>query len=93
MLQVNEYFDGKVKSIGFEDDQGPVTSGVMAPGEYTFSTSSHEHMVVISGALTVRLPGSDAWVRYAAGASFDVPADASFDLKVDTATAYLCRYG
>ena len=34
MLDVNEYFDGKVKSIGFQTETLPATVGVMAPGEY-----------------------------------------------------------
>jgi uncharacterized protein YaiE (UPF0345 family) len=93
MLNVNEYFDGKVKSIGFEDATGRATVGVMAPGEYTFSTGAPETMSVVSGALTVRLPGCDDWETFQADASFDVPGDASFDLQVAEPTAYLCRYG
>ena len=92
MLKVNEYFDGKVKSIGFEDREGPVTAGVMEAGEYTFSTSSKELMIVVSGALTVQRPQDDEWVTFAAGQSFDVPADVSFEVRVEQPTAYLCRY-
>ena len=33
MFNVNEYFDGKVKSLGFENKEGAVTIGVMAAGE------------------------------------------------------------
>jgi uncharacterized protein YaiE (UPF0345 family) len=93
MLKINEYYDGKVKSIGFEDALGPTTVGVMEAGEYTFSTGAKETMLVVSGALTVRLPNSDEWSTFEAGSSFDVPGDASFDLKVAEPTAYLCRYG
>ena len=93
MLKINEYFDGKVKSISFEDNQGSITSGVMEAGEYTFSTSSKELMIVVTGALTVRRPGDDGWLNFPAGESFHVPADVSFDVKVDGPTAYICRYG
>ena len=93
MLKINEYFEGNVKSIGFEDAEGPATVGVMETGEYTFSTGAKERMLVVSGALTVRLPNSDEWSTFGAGSSFDVPGDASFDLKVATPTTYLCRYG
>jgi uncharacterized protein YaiE (UPF0345 family) len=62
MLKVNEYFDGKVKSIGFEDGEGPVTSGVMESGDYTFSTSSKELMTVVTGALAIKRPGNSEWV-------------------------------
>ena len=93
MLKINEYFDGKVKSIGFEDAKGPVSAGVMETGEYTFSTGAKETMLAVSGALTVRLPDSDEWVTFKTGSSFDVPGNASFDLKAPEPTAYLCRYG
>lgn len=36
MFNVNEYFNGNVKSLGFEDKKGAVTIGVMAAGEYEF---------------------------------------------------------
>ena len=93
MLKVNEYFDGKVKSIAFEDNEGPVTSGVMESGDYTFSTSSKERMIVVAGTLTVKRPADVDWVTFAAGESFDVPANASFGVRVEQPTAYVCRYG
>lgn len=92
MFKVNEYFDGTVKSIAFSMSQGPATIGVMAPGEYEFGTSQQEIMHVIAGALTVKLPGSDAWATYEAGSQFIVPANSKFQLKVATDTAYLCEY-
>ncbi|STJ30777.1 conserved protein, UPF0345 family [Escherichia coli] len=52
MLQSNEYFSGKVKSIGFSSSStGRASVGVMVEGEYTFSTAEPEEMTVISGAL------------------------------------------
>jgi len=64
----------------------------MAVGEYTFSTSQKELMKVVEGELVVKLPDSDEWQSFATGTSFNVPADASFDVKVFTPTAYLCFY-
>lgn len=92
MLKVNEYFDGKVKSIGFQTATLPATVGVMAPGQYEFGTSQKETMTVVSGELVVRLPGRDDWQRFPAGQSFVVPANAKFQLKVAVDTAYLCTY-
>ncbi|MEZ5529848.1 MAG: pyrimidine/purine nucleoside phosphorylase [Porticoccaceae bacterium] len=92
MFKVNEYFDGTVVSIGFQTETLPATVGVMAPGEYEFGTSKKEVMTVVSGALTVKLPGSDDWQTFNAGDSFEVPANASFQLKVAVDTAYLCTY-
>ena len=92
MFKVNEYFDGKVKSIAFEQADCPATLGVMAPGEYEFGTSRMEIMKVVAGALTVRLPGSDAWETFEAGSQFSVPANSKFQLQVTVDTAYLCEY-
>ncbi|EKN3316367.1 DUF1255 family protein, partial [Yersinia enterocolitica] len=45
MLKFNEYFTGKVKSIGFDSDSiGQASVGVMEKGEYTFSTAKPEEM-------------------------------------------------
>ncbi|WP_137817251.1 pyrimidine/purine nucleoside phosphorylase [Pseudomonas sp. 2FG] len=92
MFKVNEYFDGTVKSIAFGMADGPATIGVMAVGEYEFGTSQLEVMHVIAGALTVKLPGSDAWETFAAGSKFTVPANSKFQLKVAVDIAYLCEY-
>lgn len=48
MLQSNEYFSGKVKSIGFTSSStGRASVGVMAEGEYTFGTAEPEEMTVV----------------------------------------------
>ncbi|MDH5517249.1 MAG: pyrimidine/purine nucleoside phosphorylase [Gammaproteobacteria bacterium] len=92
MFETNEYFDGKVKSIAFQTETLPATVGVMAAGEYVFNTAKKEKMVVVSGALTVKLPNQSSEVTYLAGESFEVAADSAFDVKVSTDTAYLCLY-
>jgi uncharacterized protein YaiE (UPF0345 family) len=92
MFKVNEYFDGNVKSIAFGMPEGPASIGVMAAGEYEFGTNQLEVMHVISGALTVKLPGSDDWQTFAAGSQFTVPGDSKFLLQVAIETAYLCEY-
>jgi hypothetical protein len=40
MFKVNEYYDGRVKSLAFASPAGPATVGVMAPGEYEFATQT-----------------------------------------------------
>ncbi len=92
MFDVNEYFDGQVKSIAFQGEKLPATVGVMAPGEYEFGTSQKEVMTVVSGALTVKLPGADDFVTFESGKAFTVEANQKFQLKVATDTAYLCTY-
>ncbi|GGF67138.1 UPF0345 protein [Terasakiella brassicae] len=92
MFDVNEYFEGKVKSIAFQGESLPATVGVMAPGEYEFGTSQKETMTVISGALTVKLPGENDFTTHASGATFNVDANVKFQVKVAQDTAYLCTY-
>lgn len=93
MLKANEYFEGKVRSIGFENSlSGEASVGVMAAGEYTFATAKPEEMTVVSGALKVLLPGETEWQWYEAGSSFNVPGHSEFHLQVAESSAYLCRY-
>ena len=92
-MKVNEYFDGKVTSIAFENSEGKATAGVMAVGEYEFSTLENELMKVVSGELKVKLPGSDEFKSFPPNTEFKVAANETFHLKVEQATAYLCFYG
>lgn len=93
MLKTNEYFDGKVKSIGFRTSTLPATVGVMSPGTYTFNTAEKETVTIVSGRMDIQLPGSDAWNTYHVGDTFHVPANSAFNLKIAEDTAYLCLYG
>nr|WP_113864819.1 pyrimidine/purine nucleoside phosphorylase [Brenneria salicis]NMN92404.1 hypothetical protein [Brenneria salicis ATCC 15712 = DSM 30166]RBP67744.1 hypothetical protein DES54_101266 [Brenneria salicis ATCC 15712 = DSM 30166]RLM32287.1 hypothetical protein BHG07_00185 [Brenneria salicis ATCC 15712 = DSM 30166] len=93
MLKVNEYFAGKVKSIGFDSGSiGRASVGVMDAGEYTFATGGAEEMTVITGALKVLLPGAPDWQVFMPGDSFFVPAQSEFNLQVVEASSYLCKY-
>lgn len=92
MLKVNEYFDGRAKSISFQTSTLPATVGVISPGEYEFGTSKRETMTVLSGVLTVQLPGMDEWMTYGAGEFFEVAGQSGFKARTDTDTAYLCTY-
>lgn len=90
-LTHNVYFEGKVQSLGLETEKGKATVGVMKSGTYTFSTSSAEKMIIISGVLNVRLPNQD-WAKYAAQQEFDVLAGVSFEVSCDADVAYICYY-
>lgn len=92
MLKVNEYFDGKVKSIALQTATLPATVGVMAPGEYTFGTDCKEIMSIVSGQLKVKLPGEDEWRTFTNGQTFEVEGNTKFDVVVVEDTAYFCQY-
>ena len=91
-LKVNEYFEGKVKSITFQGKPYSSTVGVMAVGAYEFTTGKAEIMTVISGELEVKLPGKTEWKKFAAGIKFNIDAKSTFQLKVAQDTAYLCEF-
>ncbi len=90
--QANVYFDGKVNSrtIIFADGTKK-TLGFMQPGEYTFNTADPELMEILAGELEVQLPGSD-WQTVKGGESFNVPANASFTMKVTSPSDYCCSF-
>ena len=93
MFKTNEYFDGKVKSIAFNDQQKPATVGVMAAGDYVFNTADKEKMSVITGRLIIQLEGESEARTYDAGQSFEVAENSSFKVNVPAECAYLCVYG
>jgi uncharacterized protein YaiE (UPF0345 family) len=91
--QVNSYFDGKVTSrtVLFPDGSKK-TLGVMLPGEYEFGTGDKEIMEILSGELDVLLPNEKTWKRIKGGQSFDVAANAKFQLNVKKLTDYCCSF-
>lgn len=90
--EANIYYDGKVTSRSVEFADGEVKSlGIMLPGEYTFGTNEAEIMEMMSGELEVKLPNEE-WKTLNTPESFNVGANASFDVKVKTVTDYCCSY-
>ncbi|WP_316829755.1 pyrimidine/purine nucleoside phosphorylase [Pedobacter aquatilis] len=92
MITENQYFDGNVKSLGYESADGKSTIGIINPGEYEFGTAQKEIMHVIEGVLNALLPEHDEWESFGTGSKFEVPANSSFKVKTDIQTAYLCQY-
>ncbi|GAB4002206.1 pyrimidine/purine nucleoside phosphorylase [Nocardioides ultimimeridianus] len=92
--QANIYFDGLcVSHTFFTADGARLSAGVVFPATLTFGTAAPEIMELNAGACRVRLAGSEEWVEYAAGDSFSVPGDSSFDIEVTETLGYVCRYG
>ena len=92
MITVNEYFEGNVKSLGYQSPEGKSTVGVIDKGEYKFGTSSNETMLIVEGELEVLLPGEDEWKTFQKGQEFKVPANISFEVKANGQISYLCKY-
>lgn len=91
--QSNVFFDGLVTSrtLLFADGSRK-TLGIMQPGEFTFTTKAAELMEITSGDLDALLPGEREWRHIPAGESFEVPADATFSVRVRTLTDYCCSF-
>lgn len=91
--KANVYFDGRVTSrtVLFPDGTRK-TLGVMLPGSYEFGTGAAEVMEVLGGEMKVLLPGQTEWHAYAAGQSFQVPANAKFKLEIADVADYCCSY-
>jgi purine/pyrimidine-nucleoside phosphorylase len=92
--KANVYFGGQVTSrtVVFADGTKK-TLGFMQAGDYEFGTEAAELMEMLGGEMDVKLAGSDEWVTYTAGQSFNVPANSKFALKVKAEGAdYCCSY-
>ena len=90
--KANIYYDGKVTSRSVEFADGSVkTLGIMLPGDYTFGTNEAEIMEIMSGDLDIKLPNEE-WKTLNTPETFEVPANASFDLKIRSVTDYCCSY-
>ena len=91
MIKVNEYLEGKVKSLGFELDGTQYTVGVMLPGEYSFDTEKEEHITVTIGGFEIHPPGA-GWKPAKTGEVVVIPAHSRFDLKIEKPASYICMY-
>ena len=92
MFKTNEYFDGMVKSIAFTTPEGDATIGVMAKGEYEFSTSTIEHMSLTFGKMKVQVAGEENFREVACNEIFVIQANSSFKVVVSCDSSYLCLY-
>ena len=90
--RANIYFEGNVTSrtITFEDGTRK-TLGIMLPGNYTFMAGAREEMDFSAGKLRYQLEGAE-WQEIDGAGIFEVPANSSFKLEVETVADYCCSY-
>ena len=91
IIKVNEYMEGKVKSLEAELKGDRFTAGVMLPGQYSFNTDHEEHITVTLGELKICLPRGD-WEKFSRGETVIVPRGVTFDLRIDEPVSYVCLY-
>lgn len=91
MIEVHEYFEGRIKSMGFELKGTPYTAGVLLPGDYTIDTEKEEHITATVGEFEVRPPKSD-WKKVTKGQTIVIPARSSFEIRLEEPASYICLY-
>ncbi len=91
MIKVNEYVEGRVKSLGADFAGEYFTAGVILPGQYQFSTEKEEHIKVTLGELKIQLPQGE-WKKVFQGETVVVPPKVEFQLQVDKKVSYICFY-
>lgn len=94
IAKANVYFDGKVVSHSILMPDGEKkTLGLIYPGKFHFGTAKAERMEIVAGNCTVKIDGADKSSDYAAGASFEVPADSGFDIEIASGICeYVCSF-
>ena len=92
--QASVYFDGKCVSHGITFADGTKKSvGVVLPATLTFNTGAPEIMECVAGSCEYKFTGTDAWLKSTPGHQFNVPGNASFEIRVTEPYHYICHYG
>lgn len=93
--KANVFFNGKCVSHSvFFPDGTKKTVGVIMPGsELTFDVIAPELMEITSGECQVKIAGETEFKIYAAGSSFRVPENSSFDIHAKGTVNYVCSFG
>ena len=93
LKQANIYFDGKCISHTVVFGNGEKkTIGVILPSKLVFNTGAPEIMEAVAGTCLVKMAGETEVKEYAAGQSFYVPGNSSFEIEVREPFHYVCHY-
>ena len=94
--KANVFFDGKCVSHSvYFPDGSRKTCGVILPGsQLTFNVGAPELMEITAGTCSVKIAGESAFKTYAAGDSFKVAENGSFEIRTAADTVdYVCSFG
>ena len=88
----NILYDGNITSraITFEDGSKK-TLGIMLAGEYELNTVNKEVIDIQRGKIDLLLPASDCQ-EFEGPASFTIPANTKFRLRVHSLVDYCCSF-
>ena len=91
--QANVYFDGKCVSHSLTLPDGTKKSvGVVLQATLTFNTGAAEIMECVAGGCEYLLAGTTEWKKSGPGDKFSIPANSSFDIRVNQVYHYICHF-
>jgi hypothetical protein len=93
--KANVFFDGKCvsHSVLFPDGSRKTVGVVLPDSQLTFNVSTPELMEITAGECSVKIAGEPAFKTYAAGSSFKVAANSSFEIHTGAEAAnYVCSF-
>ena len=92
--KANVFFDGKCVSHSvFFPDGTRKTVGVIMPGsQLTFNVGAPELMEITGGTCEVKIVGEPTFKTYAAGTSFKVAENSSFEIHAKDEVNYVCSF-
>ena len=94
--KANVFFDGKCvsHSVFFADGSRKTVGVVLPNSQLTFNVSTPELMEITAGECSVKIAGEPAFKTYAAGSSFRVAANSSFEIHTQVSEVnYVCSFG
>ena len=94
--KANIFFDGKCvsHSVYFPDGSRKTVGVVLPNSQLTFNVGTPELMEITSGECRVKIAGEPAFKTYAAGSSFRVAANSSFEIHTGASEVnYVCSFG
>lgn len=93
--KANVFFDGKCVSHSvYFPDGSRKTVGVIMPGsQLTFNIGAPELMEITAGECSVKIASEAAFKTYAAGSSFKVSENGSFEIHAKDEVNYVCSFG
>ena len=93
--KANVFFDGKCVSHSvYFPDGARRTVGVIMPGsQLTFNVGAPELMEITSGTCEVKIADEPVFKTYAAGTSFKVAENSSFEIHAKDEVNYVCSFG
>ena len=93
--KANVFFDGKCvsHSVFFPDGTRKTVGVIMSGSQLTFNVGAPELMEITGGTCEVKIAGEPTFKTYAAGTSFKVAENSSFEIHAKDEVNYVCSFG